>query len=257
MVEGKYMMRKITAGEVVEISCFKVGNATKPRSKRKKGTSTFRKQDENDRDAVKRLARTINGNFGPADYWLTPHYDQKRMNKLLKKLETNGLEATPDNIRDEAVSELGRCLRRVKRDMDADKVPFRYIKATADIDGDTGEYVRPHHHLIVNKEAYDYIMKHWPKEEFDCKPLKDQKDYTPMAIYIIRQVRRQPDGKKFSPSRNLKKPEIEETIINVKKLMKAPPGAKVMEASYDADKPVQYMRYIKAENKKKRGGKRE
>jgi hypothetical protein len=251
------MIRKITSGEVVELSCFKVGNATKPRSKRNKGSSSFRKQDENDRDAVKRLARTINCNYGREDYWLTLHYDKKRMDRLLKKLEEMEMEATPDNLRDAAVSELGRCLRRVKKDMDADKTAFRYIKATADINGDTGEYVRPHHHLVVNKEAYDYIVKYWPKQEFDCKPLRDQKDYTPMAIYIIRQVRRQPDVKKFSPSRNLKKPEIEETVVNVRKMMKAPSGATVMESTYDAEKPVQYMRYIKPEKKKKRGGKRE
>ena len=68
------MIRTTISGNVIEKSKFWVGAAARPRGKRTAPT-TRRKQDQNDRDAVKRLARSINCNFGYKDLLVTLEYD--------------------------------------------------------------------------------------------------------------------------------------------------------------------------------------
>lgn len=258
MFGGKYMIRKIKSGEVEEMIGFPVGPATRTRNKRKKGSSSIRKQDENDRDAIKRLARTINSNYKPGDLWITLTYNTARLEALMKKLEKSGTEATMDNIRKAAIHERDLFLRRVNRNLASIGLPLKYIAVTSDIDGKTGELARIHHHIITNKEAFEFIFKQWSEDEVDKKSLRDQKDYTPIATYLIKQVRRQPDARKYSPSRNLKKPEITEQIISFNKELKPPKGATIVHRKeYDIESPTQYIRYIAPPKKQKIGGKRE
>ena len=54
------MIRETISGAVTEYSKFYVPEGTRPRSSRR-GKSSPRKQDQNDRDAAKRLARILNG----------------------------------------------------------------------------------------------------------------------------------------------------------------------------------------------------
>ena len=85
----RYMIRTIISGAVVEKSKFLVAANVKPRRSRKKGSTPLRKQDQNDRDAVKRLARVINCNFRHGDLWVTLKYDQVRMDKLMDQIEAH------------------------------------------------------------------------------------------------------------------------------------------------------------------------
>ncbi len=253
------MIRKIQSGRVMEISCFPVGNATKPRRGKKKGSTTTRKQDQNFKQAERRLAQTINCNYVPGDIWLTLKYSPKRLSKLENRIVKDGKEVTPDTIREYAISDRNRFLRRVKRDLEKLGIPLKYIAATSDVDGSTGELVRIHHHLILQAAAFESVFAKWSREEVDYKPLRNQEDYTPIAEYIIRQCRRQPDEKKYTCSRNLSKPVVlSEKIITVNKELKAPRGATVLHRSeYNRELPCQYVRYVAPKEKKKRGGKRE
>lgn len=252
------MIREIQSGKVVERSCFPVGNATKPRKGKKKGSTTVRKQDQNDKDAARRLSRVLNCNYGPGDIFLSLTYSPARFEKIIMNIKKDGRDATPDTIREYAIHERDKFLRRVKRDLKKTGVELKYIAATSDIDGSTGELVRIHHHMVVQKAAFDFIFKQWSKEEVNYKPLRDQDDYTPIAEYILKQVRRQPDEKKYTASRNMKKPEIKEKLVLVRKELTAPKNAKVMyRGEYDRETAFQYVRYIAPEKKQKRGGKRE
>lgn len=252
------MIREYISGEVVERVCFPVGNATKTRRGKQKGATPVRKQEQNEKAAVRSLARTINVNYKPGDIWVTLTYSEARLAKLVYRIMNDGKEPDMDTIWHYAVSDRDRFLRRVKREFKKSGEELPYVAATADIDGQTGEVVRIHHHLVLPKAAFDFVFKHWSQTEVDYKPLRDQKDYTPIAEYIIKQVRRQPDKKKYTTSRNLKKPEVREKIVRFPKELKAPSGARVMQrGAYDPEIPVQYLRYIKPEKKQKRGGKRE
>ena len=253
------MIRKIQSGEVVELSCFPVGSATKPRKGRKKGSTTSRKQDANMRLAVRKLAQTINCNYGQGDIFLTLKYSPERIEKLIGQIKADGLEATSDTIRDYAMHERDCFLRRVKRNMAARGEELRYIASTSDIDGETGELVKVHHHLIIPKAAFDFVFKHWAKDFTNYTPLDNRKDHTALAEYIIKQCRRQPDKKKYTVSQNMKKPIVlSEKIITVKEELKVPRGANVTHRDpFDIAAPSQYVRYIEPEKKRKRGGKRE
>ncbi len=211
------------------------------------------------RQAARRMAQSINCNFGPGDMWLTLKYNPNRMKKLEQRIRNDGLEVTSDTIRTYAISDRGNFLRRVERDMKKKGVELKYIAATSDIDGKTGELVRVHHHLILPAAAFESVFKKWSQTEVDYKPLRNQDDYTPIAEYIIKQCRRQPDQKKYTCSRNLRKPVVvSEKIITVNRELKPPRGATVLYRSeYDREVPCQYVRYIAPPEKKKRGGKRE
>ena len=260
MSEGKFMIRKWKAGKTVVMSKFPVGNATKPRAKKKKGATPSYKKMQNDMSAVRTLTRTIDCNFKHGDFWITLKYDDGKYQKLLSKLEAAGMELTPDNIRLEAIHERDLFLRRVKRNMTEKGLDLQYVSVTSDIDGDTGNAVRVHHHILVNKEAFEFIFKHWRKDILRYDPLRDQDSYAALAEYLIRQVRRQPEKKKYTTSKNLKKPElISEAVVSDSGELVVPKGAKVLQRSpYDVDKnPSQYICYVPKAEKKKRGGKRE
>ena len=90
----------------------------------------------------------------------------------------------------------------MKRELDKAGVSLRYVAVTSDMDGDTGETVRVHHHLVVDRAARDAFAEKWAgMGGVDWKPLSPQVDYTPLASYLIRQIRRVPDKKKFVSSR--------------------------------------------------------
>ena len=59
------MERKYQVGNVVEKIVGMVGNSTKPRKKRKKGATTERQFERNDRMATRRVQRIIAANFRP------------------------------------------------------------------------------------------------------------------------------------------------------------------------------------------------
>lgn len=258
MIGVKYMIREYRSGKVVERSLFAVGNATKPRKGKKAGNTPPRKQDDNDKSAARHLARTINANYQPGDIWATLTYSPERYERLMQCIREDGKEPELNVIQEYAEHDRDKCVRRIKRDLAKKGIELKYVAATADIDGSTGEYVRIHHHLVLPKDAYDILLKHWSKTEVDLKPLKNQDDYTPVAEYIIKQVRRQPDKKKYTVSRNMVKPEIREKIVMVRKELTAPRGAKVMfRSEYDRERASQYIRYIDEPEKRKRGGKRE
>ena len=149
-----------------------------------------------------------------------------------------------DAIRAAAEHEARLVLRRVKRAMGA--VPLRYILVTSDMDGDTGELVRVHHHLIVGAEAREAFAAKWAAlGGVEWRRLSAQDDYTPVAAYLIRQVRHVPDAKKYSPSRNLVHPEPRDRISPSGAELRVPKGAKLLyRAEYKPGAP-QYIRYVR------------
>jgi hypothetical protein len=150
-----------------------------------------------------------------------------------------------DALRDVAHHQAKLFLRRMQRDFKASGIELKSILVTSDLDGDTGEVVRVHHHIIMPRAAFELCEKKWQFGFVDYQILRDQDDYTPLAVYLLRQVRRQPDAKKYTPSRNLKKPEVRERIAKRQGPLKAPVKAKLLAASdFDATKGNHYIRYV-------------
>jgi len=251
--QGKWMIRKYESGGVIEKSKFWVPEQTKRRSP-KMAASSNRKRDENEREAIKQLARLVNCNFHHGDLWLTLGYSDKGFKALCEKVNADGI-ADLDDIKKVADKELELFLRRMRREAQILGIEFKYIALTSNMDGKTGEIARPHHHIIMPRASYELCIKHWHYGNVDYQLLRDQDDYTPLATYLVKQVRRAANESRWKPSRNLKKPVITEEVTHNKGILHAPAGARVLDSGhYDEESGNHYIRYIPRPKAEKHGG---
>lgn len=257
MKDGYWVVRTYEAGQVGEkTKYFVLGDRT--RRNRRKEESSIKKQEQNEYSTKKRLARLINANFTHGDILLGLDYS----NASYKKLERSARKAAPDYdslpeddqlrcIREAAAQEMVNYLRRVKRALEkegrADEL--KYIAITSDMDGDTKETVRVHHHLIVPASCEHIIRMKWGHGGTYCKPLSKQEDYLPIAEYLIAQVRVTLNAKKFVSSRNLIRPQPKDRIAVSDAEIRVPRNCKLIQrAEYKRGAP-QYIRYILPEKK--------
>ena len=257
MKDGYWVVRTYEAGQVGEkTKYFVLGDRT--RRNRRKEESSIKKQEQNEYSAKKRLARLINANFTHGDILLGLDYSDASY----KKLERSARKAAPDYdslpeedqlrcIREAAAQEMVNYLRRVKRALEkegrADEL--KYIAITSDMDGDTKETVRVHHHLIVPASCEHIIRMKWGHGGTYCKPLSKQEDYLPIAEYLIAQVRGTLNAKKFVSSRNLNRPQPKDRIAVSDAEIRVPRNCKLIQrAEYKRGAP-QYIRYILPEKK--------
>lgn len=250
---GFWMVRTIRSGSVVEKTQFYVGER-KPRADRKKGSSSRAKMEANRTAAVRLLARTINCNWKRGDLFLTLDYDGEHL------------------PRDAAESDKLAALfwRRLSRELKAQGVTVRGLWETADKDPETRAPARLHVHAILSAEGTSVTWDEETGRLLSCKigrrelselwgyggvfvePLHDQQDYTPLAVYLLRQAVEAPDGKRWHPSRGLSKPVIEsERVIAYPRPLRSPGGAKVHEISrYDEETGTHYIRYTRKKREK-------
>lgn len=257
MKDGYWVVRTYEAGQVGEkTKYFVLGDRT--RRNRRKEESSIKKQEQNEYSAKKRLARLINANFTHGDILLGLDYSDASY----KKLERSARKAAPDYdslpeddqlrcIREAAAQEMVNYLRRVKRALEkegrADEL--KYVAITSDMDGDTKETVRVHHHLIVPASCEHIIRMKWGHGGTYCKPLSKQEDYMPIAEYLIAQVRGTLNAKKFVSSRNLIRPQPKDRIAVSDAEIRVPRNCKLIQrAEYKRGAP-QYIRYILPEKK--------
>lgn len=252
---------------VIEKTRYVVGDQAVARGKRKKGNSSFRKQEQNFNSAIRRLARILNCNFDHAGGLLVGlDYSPAGLERLERKADTGtGAQGTAgasadacarqDALRAEGERQAMLWIRRVKRHIPEAQV--KYVVVTSDLDGDTGELVRLHHHVVLQapQVSWDSLRKLWKLGSVDIQQLRDQPDYSKLAAYLLRQVRRVPDAKKYRVSRGMEQPVTEEReVLRVAGEIKAPPGARVFEKRYVEGEVGQYIRYLPKKRGRKVGG---
>ncbi len=251
MKDGYWVVRTYKAGRVGEKIKYWVPGE-RPVKIGRKAKSEIKKQAQNEYASVKRLARDINANFGAGDLLLGLDYSAKGMERLMRWLEKQGInfsalseEEQLDAVRTAADREMQLVLRRVQRAMKQDGLELKYIGVTSDMDGDTGETVRVHHHLVVPGCAKEYFLAKWKAlGGVDWTVMRDQADYTPIAEYLLRQVRRVPDAKKYRPSRNLVRPEPQDRIVNSGAELRVPAGGELLHRNEFKPGQPQYIRYV-------------
>jgi hypothetical protein len=250
---GYYVIRTWQAGKVYEKLKYWVPGVKPTRSERKM-KQDLRKQVDNDRSAVRTAARLLNANFQAGDVLLGLDYTQEEVDKLVVYAESRGwlchregVESEMillDGVRRAAEHALRCCIRRVKRDLEKSGVSLKYLAVTSDMDGETGEIVRVHHHLVINREAKDAFLAKWTAGGVDWETLRDQDDYTPIAVYLMNQVRRVPDEKKYMPSRNLIRPQPKDRAAKNGSELRTPKGAKLLSRGAWFPGRPQYIRYV-------------
>ena len=241
---GRWIIRTYLCGGVGEkIKYFlPEGTGTEARETERDRRAAERAEKKAEGAQIRRLARIINANWpGGSGVLIGLDYDEKRMQRILGKEDPEN----PDGLLIAAEGELRNCLRRVKRRM-GEEDELRYVAVTSDMDGDTGESVRVHHHLIIDAECRDAFIEAWGAASVDYERMNErQEDYTRLAAYMLRQVRRRPEARRYMCSRNLIRPEPRDRVVMSAAQLRVPKGYRLVEGSTWGDGAFQYIRYVK------------
>lgn len=267
MQEGYWVTRTYQAGAVGEKTKFFVPGARPTGRISRRAKDAVRKQEQNEYSSQKALARLINNCFVVGDLLLGLDYSDLGLEKIKAWGRKYGLpidaedeQQSRDAVYMAADHELDNCLRRVKNRLKKQGIELKAVYCTSDMDGETGEMVRVHHHLIVPADHLEAFKGAWEKcgmGHVDYTGLwENQTDRSPIAEYWIRQVRRIPNAKKFRHTQNVTAPVPKDRIALSDAELRVPKGGKlVFRQEYRPGCP-QYIRYT-LPVKDKPGGKEE
>lgn len=154
--------------------------------------------------------------------------------------------------RDALYFEAGKCMseryiKRLQRACAKAGVELRYAFVVSDMDGVTGEAVRPHVHMVINAEAAELAAEKWYEGGVWMRPLYSHHhgDLQELADYMIGQVRYFPNAKRYKSSRNLKKAVAGRPVKarSAAAELTVPAGCvKIFRSEYHAGRP-QHIRY--------------
>lgn len=227
--------KKIKAGDVYEVEEFYC-----PRTIGKKYERGRRENLTSEEQAKRNLAlarkgmtRIINTNFTGKDYFV---------------LLTYAAEVTVEEAR-RLLANFFLRLKRYRR-----KNGFSDLKYVA-VTETQGKNERVHHHVVMNafdglsmKEGLEILLEKWSHGTVLIKHLyKNQKDNR-LASYISKENIKK-GAKRWSTSRNLKKPEIKiEQVKETKKKvpLRPPKGYRVIFSAEDYFEEIGWVRYMKA-----------
>lgn len=210
--------------------------------------------------AEKQLARIINNNFeARKDNHLGFEYSEagyKKLEERADKLREKypGMEER-DLLFLAAQIEASNWARRVQREIGgAEK--FRCVIVTSDMDGETGEPARIHHHIVIAGDLREVAVRKWKKMGFvkELELYTVNMDFTALATYLMRQVRYIPNVKRYTPSRCLVQPVVEEPVRVTRfaeSEMRPPAGCVVLARSPYVRGAAQYMRYYRPPERQK------
>lgn len=205
----------------------------------------------NANSAARKLARAVNENFLPGDGWVALNYPEERYARVSDRAGEMDPELPErDRIWFAAQHELELLMDRARRALRKQGIELRYIAVTSDLDGKTGESVRVHHHIVCPAECVEVIKEKWGLPPAECKQrqyerLWNVEDYTPLAEYMMKQVRYIPNAKKYTPSRNLMRSEPSPRKVISGARLRPPKGARLIYADpYTGERDCQYIRYL-------------
>lgn len=254
MKEGYWVTRTYQAGSVGEKTKFFVPGARPTGKVSRKAKDAIKKQEQNEYSSQKALARLINANFQAGDLLMGLDYSDRGIEKISAWARKKGLPIDSqdeaqrrDALYEAADHEIDNCLRRVKNRLKKQGVELKAIYCTSDMDGETGEAVRVHHHLIVQADVQEAFLSAWE----ECRmghvawtPLwGNQTDRTPIAEYWIRQIRRIPNAKKYRHTQTVAVPKPKDRIALTDAELRVPKGGTLLyRQEYKPGWP-QYIRY--------------
>lgn len=223
----------------------------KTRGTRIAGNTSLKKIALNERDAVKRLARTLNTNFGDGFLWVTLKYSNSR------------LPASYLAAQDLASDFLNKGRKRYKRETGRGQ---RYILVTANWSPKYKREARLHHHLVLDPDvSMDMLSKLWPEGEFYVRRVSEPGDLTGLAAYLLENVKAmdnergiQPGKKKYSTSKGLLEPiRTEPKAVNEIEGIQPLPNTAVVDGEQTCDEDGRiigsYIRTVAPEPPKVRG----
>lgn len=237
---GYWVIRTYISGNIGEkVKYYVSGN--KPERSKRRATSDVNKIEKNEKQSEKNLARILNTNFGSQGGVLVGlDYSDASYKKLFGKCKD--LQEVSECAKHQA----SLCLRRVQREAKKRGIEVKAVLVTADLDGETKESVRVHHHIVVNKEAAELFGEKWKHgNSVDYEYLyNDQKDRTPLAHYLMSQISHIQDGKAYITTRNLERPKCIDRIARSGAEITLPRQSALIYRSAHAAGLNQYLRYV-------------
>lgn len=236
---GKNRLKTVTAGRLVYAVCYSqpMGSDEPKERAAKSRLSSAARQRINFRHAWQKLELEIATNFGAGDWFVTLTYDDEHL---------------PAD-REAAIKYMGKFLKRLRAQRKRQSRELLYIYTTEEMPDEPDGQKRLHHHLIINGCPGDEEMLQalWAAGQIDLQPLLDgQHDgYESRARYMVKErhpgaVGRKTGLRSWTPSRNLKKPEISSELVPENLTIKPPPGAFVLDKAEDTNAFGSYI-YIK------------
>lgn len=231
MAQPQWYIRKTESGNIVEETIFlkfppsisKTKAKTKVKSKEKKTVENMSRR-------IRDLGRLVNANYTANDFTLVLTYDDESY----AKLSSNRAEydSKHDYIKKSAEQELKKYIKRCEYHCSKQGITLRAIYATSDVDANTCNNVRVHHHVIVNNEAVEIMIRQWTHGLVKCKSLIDGADHTSLAAYIIHQSTAHNSAHAYGRTRNLVKPTVSEHILADPNIdLIAPNGSRIITSS--------------------------
>ena len=238
MKEGYWVIRTYTAGNIGEKIKYWVSGSKPVRSKRRVSRDINR-IEKNEKQSEKNLARILNTNFGKEGVLVGLDYSDEAYDEIFAGC------IDQSEIIDRAKHQVSLCLRRVQREAKKQSIDVKAVIVTADLDGETGEPVRVHHHIVVNKEAAELFGSKWKHgQSVDYEYLySDQKDRTPLAHYLMSQISHMPGGKAYITTRNMEKAKCVDRIAKNGAEITLPRNSELLYRSAHVAGLSQYLRY--------------
>ena len=206
----------------------------------------IRRAEKGATEAKHEAARLLNCNFKAGrDIYLGLDYSDEGLERLKARAGSDDRDA----IYEAADHECALWIRRVQRECKKQGIELRYFYITSDLDGRTFDPVRVHHHVVVNVEALEICLEKWKLGGAWDKVLYAQNygDLTELAEYMIGQVRYKRGAKRYTPSRNLRRPIARKPVKarNPEAELTVPRGcAKIWRGEYHRGRP-QHIRFFR------------
>lgn len=242
-----YGRRHMCKNGVVEETRYPVMLQSEKLTRRQK-QRTAKKSGRAADNAERQAGRLLNNNFAvPYSAHILLTYSESGYKKLVTRSEAliaAGMDER-DAIYKAAQKELENAVRRVQYV----RKDIKYLAITSDMNGKTLEPVRVHHHVVIERECLDLWREKWAHMGFTVERelYAVNGDLSPMATYMLKQVRYIPDSKRYTPSRNLTMPEASEPFeitYNPLDEITIPNGAQLLYRAQYAPGISQYVRYL-------------
>lgn len=232
MGNGYWVIRTYRCGQMEEKIKFWIQGERPTRSERRL-KAEIKKQQSNEACAVKRVNRLLHAYFDHRDWLLTVEYsDEKRPTG-----------ADQNETWEKAKHQQELWFDRIRKECKKQGVELRYLAFTSDMDGETGEMVNVHHHVVINREALEIAMQKWGKGFVHAEHIWEERDHMGLAQYLMNQVRRIEDAKKYTRSRNMPDPKPQDKIAKNGAELRAPKGTYMLYRGPYIPGWPQYIRY--------------
>jgi hypothetical protein len=213
----RYRARTIKSGDVLEIEIFPIWDTRNEIRSAKAHTTKAAQKNLNEKNARKNLIRKINTNFGEDDYHITLTYGR-------------GVLPTEDQAR----RDMRNFIKRVRNYHKKNGLPeLKYVYVIEFYSGD-GRRTRVHHHVIMSGGADRQAIKDlWPHgHRVNVDELEPEAgSLEGLARYITKQQGKLAPSRRWTTSRNLKKPKITTSNTKISKKQAERLAADVKEAA--------------------------